>query len=1043
MMKRIHSHTIMFQLAFLFFCLYGLCAAHAEEQLLFTSGTTIQHNGTNYAYLVWQANNEALLTDQSFAIFRKDGGPDSLSPFSLTGMATLQTDPASIQLLLERAAALGEDDLILESTIDQLFGQFVPSDALPLRDKISAVIRGSVNDVTLFDNLLFLSKLYPTIATAIGRAFTCSIPAGISTFEIRHYNLYTGSADEIIGRVTLDSANPVVLPAPDALREVDDDSPKGHLNVRLRWDTPDDLLRLSMLSFGFNVYRISEYSALKYGYNITPPTPDQLENDLFSQVNDVPILADEDEIGTDGWFLVDDNDQFAPGGAPFGNGDVFYYFVTARDLLGRNGLCSTGLAVTICDRFPPRIPRHIDVASVYAYSNSTGQVGFKITWDQNPDGPDDVTTGYYVYRSDSITNLQALAGDVMANRISSLIPFDTAVDCVSFVDTNFTGADVYDTVWYTVRAVDNSACKPNFSGQGAPAFGAYHNFVSPDNITNVTATFMTEDAETVFVSDDVDASPPRTEQDTFKLICALPSLPTGVAWTEFAYNPGSSSDPSTAIPLGNRLFFKPGQTARTMLLKRNEQATFFCRVGSKNGAVSPWAHHVAEQVQKGTCRTIRFEAGTRTVTRTIDDGGTLIIPDDVPNDWQWPIFRIPFQLGIAEYRLYRSVDSGMHDLISDGLFGTNESYVALVEDLSAGVAYGATLCYYLQCLDKDGNPSSYDRLLCLTVQPAEPPTPMLMSLDPHGDSSTPEMRAEWFCAPDNVERFHIWLSADGLAPETEALQYCTRLDTTNEYEVTLPDGSTETMLFAVYQTGRVGANFGSATNPLFTADASITLGRTYTMFVRAIGAGDAQSDDSEVLQFAWHIPPSDTPEVPWPVRNVSAVQTNTYSEFFQAEFLDAATSVYIPEDRVGIRIGSTTYSVEGKPPAPVTIYNNADPMTYVFTNAADPGSTMFPFALYRYQLTNDLFPAVSGDVYQVSPLMEEIAYLPDGTNTLMYDPYILFVPDPIYDNVANMFMLDSQPTVRGATYQYLLMRFDENHEIERIIPANPIEVPAE
>ena len=38
--------------------------------------------------------------------------------------------------------------------------------------------------------------------------------------------------------------------------------------------------------------------------------------------------------------------------------------------------------------------------------------------------------------------------------------------------------------------------------------------------------------------------------------------------------------------------------------------------------------------------------------------------------------------------------------------------------------------------------------------------------------------------------------------------------------------------------------------------------------------------------------------------------------------------------------------------------------------------------------------------------------------------------------------MDTQPVVRGAKYQYLLMRFDpETHELDKIIPAGTVTIP--
>jgi hypothetical protein len=47
----------------------------------------------------------------------------------------------------------------------------------------------------------------------------------------------------------------------------------GDLNVRLRWGTPDELRRVSLMQFGYNLYRVSlpYASAQGWGISNTPP----------------------------------------------------------------------------------------------------------------------------------------------------------------------------------------------------------------------------------------------------------------------------------------------------------------------------------------------------------------------------------------------------------------------------------------------------------------------------------------------------------------------------------------------------------------------------------------------------------------------------------------------------------------------------------------------------------------------------------------------------------------------------------------------------
>jgi len=72
--------------------------------------------------------------------------------------------------------------------------------------------------------------------------------------------------------------------------------------------------------------------------------------------------------------------------------------------------------------------------------------------------------------------------------------------------------------------------------------------------------------------------------------------------------------------------------------------------------------------------------------------------------------------------------------------------------------------------------------------------------------------------------------------------------------------------------------------------------------------------------------------------------------------------------------------------------------------------------------------------------MEEIAYGTNATSVTVYDPFIGITRKD--SGNWGVYLIDTQPVVRGAKYQYLLMRFDENtKELDRIIPAGTVTIP--
>jgi hypothetical protein len=80
--------------------------------------------------------------------------------------------------------------------------------------------------------------------------------------------------------------------------------------------------------------------------------------------------------------------------------------------------------------------------------------------------------------------------------------------------------------------------------------------------------------------------------------------------------------------------------------------------------------------------------------------------------------------------------------------------------------------------------------------------------------------------------------------------------------------------------------------------------------------------------------------------------------------------------------------------------------------------------------------------------MERIAQVISGPNKIVTDPFtaILHQSDsPLTGTEAqfdhDIFLLDRQPVIKGATYKYILVRFGPTKEIERVIVTNTVDVP--
>ncbi|MCK5806712.1 MAG: hypothetical protein KAI66_28040, partial [Lentisphaeria bacterium] len=260
------------------------------------------------------------------------------------------------------------------------------------------------------------------------------------------------------------------------------------------------------LQFGFNVYRVTPGLAATHQWILDPPEHGALASAVaagdegIARVNSLPILVGspltQDQAGDTAdrktVFVIDNNQRFRTGGTPFQNGDQFYYYVVGRDILGRDGNYSLGTLVTICDRIPPASPKVVRVENDFSFAGEAEKHVLKVRWHAPIPKEGESITRYFVYRWDSVEQMQLSQGNPAINRIGVLEA--DASETVEFIDDGTRvfvsdGAggnlihvaaepgvpsapeDYSKTFWYTVRAVDNSACGGNLSGNSAPAFG--------------------------------------------------------------------------------------------------------------------------------------------------------------------------------------------------------------------------------------------------------------------------------------------------------------------------------------------------------------------------------------------------------------------------------------------------------------------------------------------------------------------------------------------------------------------------------------------
>jgi len=401
-----------------------------------------------------------------------------------------------------------------------------------------------------------------------GQGFAEVIPS-LTTYEVREVNPVSGLAGDVIGRVTIAPGMPVILPAPGRPFQVMTNHPDDHLVVRLRWGTSDELRRLSLLRYGYNVWRIARATGESGNFHVVPPTPSQLKaNPAFILVNDAPTTTTKDFSAGSGagaandptdrttYFLTDNNGRNRTGGSEFADGAEFYYFVTARDVLGRDGLVSPGGLGRACRRLPPLAPNELgarDEVQVLPLAGgaNTNEQRIRVTWLQNTNATERVTH-YWIYRWPNPGH--ALSNDLPAtlNRIG-IVAHTANVRTGTYLDSG-PGAPTtpgLSNYWYTVRAVSVAACDPLLSAHSPSVSAVLRMREGPAAASGlVRGSCGTPSVLYDSFSPDLNVDLP-TNRWNYRLICVRRD--PGIAWVSFAV-----TNSVAGVTLFGPVYFPPG-----------------------------------------------------------------------------------------------------------------------------------------------------------------------------------------------------------------------------------------------------------------------------------------------------------------------------------------------------------------------------------------------------------------------------------------------------------------------------------------------------
>ncbi|MCC5838694.1 MAG: hypothetical protein JJT96_01110 [Opitutales bacterium] len=1138
----------------LVFCTLGLSlpvapAARAQplENTLFAAATTtLDEHGRAWAYLSWAGSDLRLLENPLFAIYVKESPADDLSAnYQAQALIGRQTEPATVAALLERGRMLGEDLDLLEQRLDGLFAQYVPSPDISLPEKLAAIVLAAEFLPEVERNLALLARQHPSAAMASGTGWASRLPVGATwTYEVRLCppdTVLPGECTRVVARLSVTGGDPVILPAPGAPADLSWRDPRGHLNIRIAWATPPALRQLALLQTGFDIYRVDpDFYAVNYAGQTLEPgrlaADEQASSHLIRRANNQPIFPernmdqselnilaalslDGEEVET--FFFADDNDAFAPGGAPFQDGDQFYYMVVARDLLGRSGLSSPGTLMTVCSRYSPPVPEGIRV-EVLPQIGADGENDpvFRIVWTPNDNAdPESIRTdAYFVYRWRNPNEIFALNDPFDPAHLAAA--FITHEDEVAFLIAEdlsparprLLPGDPEDaanlTHWYTVRAVNLSACPPGLvlSGHSAPVSGVLRHWDPPgDPSGELFPRCPSPSIDYVGTNTfDATANPFYQRHQLVGLRCQRTG-DDGIEWVEYYIGP-FTDDPAAdraQADFFQRVYFPEGAAyVDTFPVFRGgvdgppPGPTLAARVGTRWGSVSEWTGVGQIGISPGFFTLSTFNASLTLSEAKAGDSCRQHLTVDPATGEVTPL-RVLLNLPVRtrEYKVYTRFNDGPLALVAQWLGDYREvDEVEVFLDQFPGM--DGTLCVYYQNFDAEGTPGLLVQLGCVELtglQPMPPPmvararrlteTPASMSVGGEGSgevfgsfsddpAASPGIELTWFCPPHGVERFEIWIArADGNPlPDDISDDLYSRKTTVANY------GGVWDVDFSVYETGRVGVNIGERGSPEFSALLALDSAAHHHVFIRSIGPSGRASVDSNIVRIGGTLtapPPDPEAQVPWPARQMEGLGGNPLAVAlagYRARFVEIFPDTTFHFRGGAIRIGRTNMPSmfqannpilpPSGPPWHFTI-GHLSPELQLFgvpdlalIREGDRG--LLPIVVYRYQVPGGDFPEVSGDIYQVTPLMRNIAaeYVPEGALPgggnefvqtpywAIFDPYIAVVPGTGSNpNDWDIVLIDPQSTVRGAHYRYLIARFDDEGELLAIYPTNILEVP--
>lgn len=999
-------------------------------------------DGSTWAFLRWD-DTRPNVPATAVAIYRRQQADGLATPLTLSAVIDPLADTRTVAARLARTRVLGGDLTALNERLDALFGGLLdPASGFSLADKLASVALAAEVDEEIRNQLGLLLRLYPAAAVALGRASLEPLTDGaVTDFELR----LRGPAGALLGRLSQRGGEDFHLPAPGRPRALAEPSARGHLNVRLVWSTPPALGAMAFQQYGYSIYRVESDFAVAQGWVGAPPAPGLLpilaldKPDLVARANALPVLVETplDDAGAaavaagsdpDAFQFADDNDRFRSGSG-FADGDQFYYFVTARDLLGRDGLSSPGTLVTVCDRLPPPAPIRVRAVAVAVETGGGVVQQIEVSWDVDdwarPDGQGTAAApgadgvgeaefgGYHVYRFPSIAAMQAaLAADFRTDafRLTAAPLFPVAgADRLSFRDDGASaphayaadfpreGRDESTPWWYVVRALDASSCGGNLSGASAPVPGIIRDWTGPDGASGGISGRILEVA-LVPPSPSGGVAPLPTDDPAplgGRVVClTVQRTDPGVLWAEI----------TQPLALG-RIYFSGSDAVTWRYVSFDNKSFSVEAVAGAAGALparSTWSPAGGGgDVAEGFCLDLTFTASTVMVGETPGGQRSHQPTDPVtgePNCLTLAVTDLP--IDAREYKLYRRQGAlGPATLVDVGEIPPGTMLLEL--DACQFSPRGGDACFAIQLFDEHGNPGPLTPLGCVPVLPTAPlPKPLLAKVEAGGTPTAPTALLEWFAPLPGLERFELLVEDEGGEWPIEIVSpwfssnvpYVERNESRGllTFHWDLARLQEDGMLARL--PGTVGLAQPSDGTGLVRLEVPVRTGVTYRFQVRAAGPGSRDGrvvgPASDPQAFVWlePAPPAGAiPQVPWPAEGRPAFAT--------VPGLEALVAGPPGGRYLAVRVGRLTFAPDGvglpmPDTAPYPLPAPTDPHAYLFRSQtlSDPDggpedtATVLPGVLYRYQVANAFYPDVSGQLVQVTPLLASLAWTANAQN---------------------------------------------------------------